>query len=86
MPRIPHDGTSDGESRLHPCDIKYLHLNDGLILLQVRVDEFAFTECLQGVRNSASEFNIASLNDSGRPEHWNNCREKIGCMAEGENE
>lgn len=64
-PRIPYGGTLDGESRLHPSDMKCLHLEDALVPFQVRVDELTFTECLQGVRNSASEFNIVSLADSG---------------------
>lgn len=69
MARIPCGGTFDGESHLHPRDIKCLHLEDGLVPPQVRVDELTFTECLQGVGNGTSEFNVVSLTDSRRPSH-----------------
>lgn len=69
MTRIPHGGTFDAERRLHPSDIKCLHLEEALIPFQVRMDEFTFTVCLQGVRNSTSELNIVSLTDSGRPSY-----------------
>lgn len=86
MARIPHDGTFDGESRLHPRDIKGFYLEYALISHQVRVDELTPAKCLQGVRHSASEFNIISLTDSMWPNCRNICREKIGCTAEGQNE
>lgn len=67
MARIPHDGTFDGEIRLHQRDIKCFYLEDPLISHQVRVDELTFTKCLKGVRHSASEFNIIALTDNVRP-------------------
>lgn len=84
--RIPRDGTLDGESRLHPFDMKRLHLEDDLVLPQVRRDELTSAECLQGVRHSASEFDSVALADCGRPRQRDVCWEKISCMAEGENE
>lgn len=58
-----------GESRLHACDIKRLHLEDGLILPHVRLDELTVTECLQGVVHSTCEFNVVCRADSGRPSY-----------------
>lgn len=41
--RVPRDGTSDGESSLHPHDIKCLHMEDAHISRQVRVGELTET-------------------------------------------
>lgn len=84
MTRIPHDSSLDGERYSLLSDIERPHLQDGLIPLQIRLDELTFSECLQGDREGAPELNIISLYDSVWSGYWDDCGEKIGCAADGQ--